>query len=313
MKKIVLIVSFILIAVLFSSCVTVLSSDTTVKLNNKENWEVSQEILFEGESFKEYGQTVVDGLNVLAEQYKSLGGSVEFKELATKQGNIPYQVVIKGEGLETLNNLLGVPGAFTKSEVNGKTVYEFSMDGMSMSTGGLSLGTSPDFSFTLEGMNIVETNGKKNSSTSVTWKNSSDVLTATLTPAGRTAGSFPWWIIPVVLGGLGVIAFVILILTGVIKFKKKPQPVYGYPAGYQPTYYQPPAPPQGYVPPVQPAQSMETVVSNRGPSEPGIPPTPPPSVTIPQVPPPPPAAGFNGGNVPPPVPSAFPPPPPPSK
>ena len=48
MKKLTLCLSILLIALLFSGCVSILSADTTVNLDKNEKWVVNLEILFEG-------------------------------------------------------------------------------------------------------------------------------------------------------------------------------------------------------------------------------------------------------------------------
>lgn len=234
MKKFNLLISIFLLAILFSGCVTILSSDTTVKLDESEKWEISQEILFEGESFKEYGQTVMDGLNALVTEGKTSGLDIAFKEQPDRGGNIPYTITIKGEGIDKLNEMLGSTEngtpAFNKVTVDGKTAYGFQMDATSMSSGGLDLGLSPEFTFTIEGMQVVETNGKK-SGNSVTWKNPTTTMTAALAPASSSGGGIAWWVILLIIVGLAAIAFVILLVTGVFK-KKQAQPQYYYPGGY---------------------------------------------------------------------------------
>jgi len=244
MKKVILSISILLLVLLVSGCVTILSSDTTVKIDKTEQWEITQEILFEGASFKEYGQTVTDGLNTLVTEGKTSGLDITFKQLSERQGNMPYTISIKGAGIDKLNETLGNADGgtpvFTKVTVNGETVYGFQLDAAMMSSGGLDLGYSPEFTFTIEGMKILETNGTKNSSTSVTWKNPNEVMTATLSPAA-SGGSFAWWIIPVAVVGLAAIAFLVLFLLGVFK-KKQPQSQYTYPVGYTPAAPPPPAP-----------------------------------------------------------------------
>lgn len=255
MKKVILSISILLLVLLVSGCVTILSSDTTIKLDKTEQWEITQALLFEGASFKEYGQTLVNGLNTLVTEGKNSGIDVTFKQLPDRKGNIPYEISIKGAGIDKLNETLGNADggtpAFTKVTVNGETVYGFQMDASSINSGGLSLGSSPEFSFTVEGMKVLETNGKKNSSTSVTWKNSNEVMTATLSPTA-SGGSFAWWIIPVAVVGLAAIAFLVLSLLGVFK-KKQPQSHYSYPIGYTPAVPPPPAPmPPAMTPPYTP-------------------------------------------------------------
>ncbi len=283
MKKVILSISILLLVFLFSGCVTILSSDTTVKLDKTEQWEITQELLFEGASFKEYGQTVTDGLNTLVTESKTSGIDVTFKQLSDRQGNVPYSISIKGAGIDKLNETLGNADggtpAFTKVTVNGETVYGFQMDSVTMSSGGLDLGYSPEFSFTVEGMKILETNGKKNSSTSVTWKNPGEVMTATLSPAA-SGGSFAWWIIPLAVVGLAGLVFLVLFLLGVFK-KKQPQPQYTYPVGYAPSVPPPPAP---MPPAVAPSYTPRPAVVAPPPQPMPVPVPPPPAAPAP-VPP----------------------------
>ena len=281
MKKLILIVSVLLLAILFTGCVTVLSSDTVVKLDEKEKWELNQEILFEGESFTEYGQAVVDGLNTMAIAGETSGLDITFKQLPDRQGNVPYSVSIKGKGLDQLNEMLGSTAAglpaFSKQTVNGKSVYGFEMDATSLSSGGLDLGFSPTLNFTIEGMKVLDTNGKK-SANSVTWENPMETMTATLSPSKSDGAKFAWWIIPVVIVGLAIVAFVILLIAGVFK-KKQPQSQYYYPTGYGTGNVPPPIPSSGVagVPPMLPAVPGMAV---------------PPYPVVPQapIPPPPPAS-----------------------
>jgi len=280
MKKLMFGLSLLLALMLFSGCVTILSSDTTVNLDKNQKWVVNQELLFEGESFVEYGQEVIDGLNMLASEGLNTGMEIEFKQLPDRQGNVPYRVTISGEGLEKLNELFGSPGAFITTEVDGETLVEFVLDGTNLNSGGLDIGFAPELSFTVEGLTVVATNGKKNSPTSVTWKNPSAIMQATFTTSASKGMAFPWWAILLIVAGLAAIVLVILLITGVFK-KKKPQSAYGTP--YRNTQF--------YTPPIPPTNSMETVVATReGKSQiPAIPPAtsaPPPLPPQTNLPPP---------------------------
>jgi hypothetical protein len=306
MKKLLLFVSIFLLAILFTGCVTILSSDTTVKLDESEKWEINQEILFEGESFKEYGQTVTDGLNSLVTEGKTSGVDITFKEQPARGGNIPYTITIKGEGIDKLNQMLGSTEngtpAFNKVTVNGESAYGFQMDATSMSSGGLDLGLSPEFTFTIEGMNVLETNGKK-SGNSVTWKNPTTTMTAALAPASSSGGGMAWWLILLIVVGVAAIALVILLVLGVFK-KKQPQPQYYYPGGYGTPAPPPPAPAvMPYAaPPMPPSAPVMTPPSPQAyqpvmPPQPAQPPyqpvvhSPQPVPLAPQAPLPPPSSG----------------------
>lgn len=294
MKKIFWSVSILLLAFMFTGCVTILSSETIVKIDKAENWELTQELLFEGESYKEYGQTVTDGLNALVSEGAISGLDISFKQLPDKQGNVPYSISIKGTGIDKLNETLGTSEdgtpAFNRVTVNGETVYGFQMDSMSLSSGGLDIGFSPEFIFTIEGMKVLETNGKKNGSNSVTWTNPMETMTATLSPATSGGGSFAWWIIPVAVVGLAALVFVILLIAGVFKKKKQPQAQYYYPAGYGPGTPPPPTPVAGVVPPLPgpfnavPPPPRPVPVAPPPPAPMPVQPTPPPPAPAP-VPP----------------------------
>jgi hypothetical protein len=273
MKKFIFGLSILLAAILFTGCVTILSSDTTVSLNKGDKWTVNQELLFEGESFVEGGQEVIDGLNMLTSEGLNTGLKIEFKQLPDRQGNIPYRVTISGEGLDKLNELFGSPGAFIKTEADGETLVEFMLDGTNLSSGGLDIGFASELSFTVEGLKVVETNGKKNSPTSVTWKNPSGIMQATFATSTSKGMAFPWWAIVLIVIGLAAIVLVILLVTGVFK-KKKPQSMYGAPYGNA----------QVYTPPIPQTSSMETVVATRdGKSQ--VPPIPPAASAPPPLPP----------------------------
>lgn len=295
MKKSFLIFSILLLAIFFSGCVTILSSDTVVKLDASEKWEVNQNILIEGSSYKDYGQTVIDGLDTLVSEGKNSGLEVTYKKLTDKGGNVPYSITIKGEGLDKLNETLGFAEdgspAFNKVTVNGETAYGFQMDAISLSSGGLTLGLAPEFKFTIEGMKVLETNGKK-SGNSVTWENPKTAMTATLVPATPSkGGGITWWVILLIVVGLSGIALVILLIAGVFK-KKQPQPQYYYPSGYG----VPAPPPTGMpaAPPVPPSMPIPPPVATpvyQAPPVPQYPPVPPvPQTPQAPVPPPPPSA-----------------------
>jgi hypothetical protein len=280
MKKLTFVISMLMGVLLFSGCVTILSSDTTVNLDKNEKWVVDQELLFEGESFVEYGQAVIDGLNMLAVEGLNTGLDIEFKQMPDRQGNIPYKVTITGEGLEKLNELFGSPGAFTETEMDGETLIEFELDATNLSSAGLDIGFAPELSFTVEGLTVVATNGKRNSPSSVTWKNPSALMQATFTTATTKGLGFPWWAILLIVAGLAAIVLVILLATGVL-LKKKPQIVYGTPYGNPPVN----------APPIPPTDSMETVVAPRDgklqvPPIPQAAPAPPPLPPQSNLPPP---------------------------
>lgn len=273
MKKLTLGLSILLAAMLFSGCVTILSSDTTVNLDKNEKWAINLELLFEGESFGEYGQEVINGLNLLTSDGLNTGLDIDFKQLPDRQGNVPYRVTVSGEGIDRLNEFLGTPGAFTKTEVDGETQIEFVMDATNLSSGGLDIGLTPELSFTVEGLTVVATNGKKNSPTSVTWKNPNAIMQATFTTSTGKGMAFPWWAILLIVVGLVAIVMVILLIAGVFK-KKKPQSAYGTPYGY----------PQANTPPVPPSDSMQTVVVSRDGTM-QVPPIPPAAAAPPPLPP----------------------------
>lgn len=251
MKKLFLLVSILFLTILFTGCVTILSAETTVKIDKSENWELTQELLFESESYKEYGQDVVDGLNAMVAEGETSGLDVSFKQLPDQQGNVPYTVTIKGAGLDKLNEVLGTAEdgtpAFNRVTVNGETVYGFQLDGAALTIGGLAIGASPEFKFTIEGMKVVQTNGKKNGANSVTWNDQLETMTATFSPAA-SGGTLSWWIIPVAVVGLAIIVLIVLLVAGV--FKKKPAPPqYYYPVGGAAGAPPPPLPMAGAVPP----------------------------------------------------------------
>lgn len=282
MKKLMLVLSLLLSVLLFSGCVTILSSDTTVNLDKNEKWVVNQELLFEGESFVEYGQAVIDGLNMLAAEGLNTGLDIEFKQLPDRQGNIPYKVTISGEGLENLNELFGSPGAFILNEMDGETLVEFELDATNLSSGGLDIGFAPELTFTVEGLRVLATNGKKNSSSSVTWVNPYETMSATFTTAASKGVGFPWWAILLIIVGVAAIVLVVLWATGVFK-KKKPQDLYRTPYGIPPVN----------APPIPQTHTMETIVASRG-GKNQVPPIPQAASEPPPLPPQP--------NLPPPVP-----------
>lgn len=294
MKKIFWSVSILLLVLMFTGCVTILSSETIVKIDKAENWELTQELLFEGESYKEYGQTVTDGLNALVSEGATSGLDISFKQLPDRQGNVPYSISIKGTGIDKLNETLGTSEsgapAFNRVTVNGETVYGFQMDSMSLSSGGLDIGYSPEFKFTIDGMKVIETNGKKNGPNSVTWTNPMETMTATLSPATSAGGSFAWWIIPVAVVGLAALVFVVLLLAGVFKKKKQPQAQYYYPAGYGAGAPPPVAPVAGAVPPppgpygAVPPPPLPMPVTPPPPAPVPVQPTPPPRAPAPVTP-----------------------------
>jgi hypothetical protein len=273
MKKLAFVLSMVLGVLLFSGCVTILSSDTTVNLDKNEKWAVNQELLFEGESFVEYGEAVIDGLNLLTAEGLNTGLDIEFEQLPDRQGNIPYRVTISGEGLDKLNEIFGTPGAFTKTEVDGEILVEFELDATNLSSGGLDIGFAPELTFNIEGLKIVTTNGKKNSPTSVTWENPNAIMRATFTTATSKGMAFPWWVILVIVVGLAAIVLVILLATGVFK-KKKPLTVYGTPYGTPPVN----------APPIPQTNTMETIVASRGGKQ-QVPPIPQTATEPPPLPP----------------------------
>lgn len=256
MKKLFLFVSIFLLAILFTGCVTILSSDTAVKLDESEKWEINQNILIEGDSYSQYSQTVTDGLDTLVADGKKSGIDITYKKLSNIGSNVPYSIIIKGTGLDKLNETLGLSEngtpVFNKVTVNGETAYGFQMDAVSLSSGGLTLGLAPEFKFTIEGMKVLETNGKK-SGNSVTWQNPKTPMTATLVPAS-SGGGIAWWVILLIVVVLAGVALVILLITGVFK-KKQPQPQqqYYYPSGYGTPATPPPAP--SAMPPAVPPAS----------------------------------------------------------
>lgn len=288
MKRLTFISMLVIALFLLAACATMLKTETTISLDQNEKWELTYMILFDGTDFADYKQSVDDEITTFTATYAMQGITVKTKELSLKDGNYPYQVVLSGKGIDKLNEVIGVPGAFTKETEGKRTSYEFSAMGSEIYTGQLYIGQTADFTFTLDGMNIITTNGSKNSKTSVTWTDPYMNMTATMTPA-NSAGSIPWWVILIIVFGLAAVVFIILLATGA--FKKKPQPLYGMPPGYLPQYA-PPIPAAGSVanmPP--PVMQQGAVTPPPPPAEVILPPIPtvtaPPPVELPQVPEPP--------------------------
>ncbi len=228
MRKLAFLLSIVGLILLLTSCVTILSADSTVTLFPDERWKISYEILFDGVEYAEAGDMVTEGIESLKQMAFLEGVVVKSKKLPAQSGNIPYQVTLSGKGLDSLNSMLGVEDAFTSTMESGQKVYLFNLDAVYLVTGGLSIGSTPDFSFTLEGVDVIDTNSQRQTVVSATWNNPTDVMYAKFQlKRGGIGDDFPWWIIPVVLGGLAVITLVILLATGA--FKKKTPPAYGIP------------------------------------------------------------------------------------
>lgn len=271
MKKTIFPLVAIGLSLFLASCVTILSTDATTTLFPDERWKISYEILFDGVEFAEAGDTVSEGLESLKQMAMLEGVVVKSKQLPAEAGNIPYQVILTGKGLDSLNTMLGVENAFSFTLEGGKKIYHFNLDAVSIVTGGLSIGSTADFSFTLEGIELLNTNAQSQTVVSASWYNPTEIMYADFElKRGGLGNDFPWWIIPVVLGGLVVISLAILFATGV--FKKKPQRGYGTP----PALFPPSVP----LPPIPGARSAS--------------------------PPPVPAAPKGGSAVPPPVPPSVP-------
>lgn len=242
MKKSIFLMAAIGLGLLLASCVTILSTDATITLFPDERWKISYEILFDGVEFAEAGDTVSEGLESLKQMALLEGVVVRSKQLPAEAGDIPYQVDLTGKGLDSLNAMLGVENAFTFTLEGGSKIYHFNLDAVSIVTGGLSIGSTSDFSLTLEGVELVDTNAPSQTVVSASWYNPTEIMYADFElKRGGLGDDFPWWIIPVILGGLVVITLAILFATGV--FKKKPRLAYGAPpALYPPSTPLPPIP-----------------------------------------------------------------------
>jgi hypothetical protein len=254
MKRLGILCSFLILAILITGCVTVLSADCTVELKANENWEVRETLLMEGTSFAEYGEMVTEALNQMVNTTEEGAPEVEFTQgNADKDGNIPLIITMKGSTWVALNEMLGTPDAVKVVTEDKKEYILFSLPSTGLDSQGLSVSTAPDVTFRLAGFPVVETNGNKQGN-QVVWTNPTETMTAKLSLSG---GGLPWWVFLIIGIVVVIIVVVILLATGVFKSSKTPKAQqtnasYAYPP--QGTYQMPPMPQQPY-PPQPPAQT----------------------------------------------------------
>lgn len=205
---------FILILLLFlTACVPILTSDVQITLGSEEKWEVNLEFALppEGQSSLD---VITESLEGVVSQLLQKGAQAEWKQLKPDDaGNLRFSLLVKWQGFENFNELVG-ENALTYLDPEQKQV-SFRIGPTALSVGAM------ETQLTLKGGKIRQTNGVKQGSRTVVWTNSSQLLEVVMdNPGGANGLAYS-----LIGGGIGLLAFAGLGLSGVLNRTRQEKPI----------------------------------------------------------------------------------------
>jgi hypothetical protein len=217
-------IALALLCLFLSGCITM---DMTLSLGSDEKWDVVTDIIIDEDMIamaEEMGEemdfsdleTDMDAtVSDIESEYASQGVSASWETLPPEEDEVGYRMTVSGQGYDVLEDAMFEGGAsFTTGTEGGKDVVYVNVgsspfgEDMGDMEGMDEMGAMMDieFRFTVEGKEILETNGTlSDDGTSTTWVNTPAPYTATVV----TGGGFPTW-------GWIAIALVCLLLVVVV-------------------------------------------------------------------------------------------------
>jgi len=156
-----------------TSCVPILSSDSTLKLGIGEAWSMETTLIFPEDAAAVSSQ-IQQEINKYIQQAEEMGAqaSWEIQEQRKDVGGIPYHIKISGKGYDSLNQILFSADVIS-IDAESKIVT-FSMDPSD------TIFTSAiENLFTLRVGKVIQTNGHQINDHTVQWVNPSEEMFAT--------------------------------------------------------------------------------------------------------------------------------------
>lgn len=193
----------LLIPALLTSCLPLRALDTRLTFRADENWEVRVELAFEPGQAQLAAAQIEQALNEYVSRRRAEGIEAKWeRQQPNAEGNIPYVLTTRGQGLDKLNAALFDNRAMLYTDKgSGYIIFQYAPDTLQL--------TGVRQTFTLVGEHVVSTNGLQTGNGVVVWKNPTQPMEAILTPLPR----YPW--LPYALIGAGGI-LILIAVVGVV-------------------------------------------------------------------------------------------------
>lgn len=205
------------LAVLLAGCEAVaLSAEVSVKLQRDERWSVRAEIVYAQVQYQMVGSLIDQGLNQELARIRGLGARANTRKQTLRSGDVRYTITASGQGYPSINAAFfdGQP-AFSVVPGSDPPQVKFSYVPL-----GTFFGAALNRSFSLNGGQVLSSNGMQASKGTVSWVNPTNVMQATLTPSSALS-------LTTLIAGLGVLAAVGLLVAVVRKAGRKRCPYCG--------------------------------------------------------------------------------------
>jgi hypothetical protein len=205
----------LLIALLagLTACAPVVSVDTMIKLEAKENWSIeilvaffAQDAALNQTSIEQTLGQAVEGLVA-----QEVDASWKRDDGRGASGSAVYVINLKGQGYELLNRyVLQQPNAFSNVRVANKNQIVISMAPQT------SLAQVQTVRYTVQGSEIVSTNGTVFDQNTVYWINPNGLMAAKL----QEPGGINWLAYGLIAAGIVLLGISIFGLTNLPKMRK---------------------------------------------------------------------------------------------
>jgi hypothetical protein len=205
------ILAVLMIALIISSCGSVLETDTTINLHSNERWEAEVQLVFAPQQLVLVSSQLEGELTKRIRKFQDSGIKASWRREENPSGkNIVYIITAKGQGFDKLNGAVfdGKP-ALQVDNSSGQNLIIFNH-----SPGLSSLGFVLRQTFTLSGGRLVSSNGHQVDNRTVTWTNPTGNMEAVFAESTET----PWFLFGLIALGL----FATLVVGNLFKSRKKP-------------------------------------------------------------------------------------------
>lgn len=232
---------FLLFTFLLSSCgISALSATTELTLYTGENWDAKTEIVFSADQIGLLKNQIDNSIAQQVSRLKDQGIDASWSQ-KEGGGRLTYIISLKGQGFDKANTYVfnGQPALRSSESSDGRQVT-FRYDPRSSS-----YLIAQQQTFILHGGRILSSNGSQTGLGSITWRNPSTIMQATLTEAAPTS-----WLSYLMLGVGGVLVVAVVIGLRRNMTRRQAARLYGYEST---SAYTSPSPPVDVGPSVPPA------------------------------------------------------------
>ena len=201
----------------------------TVTLERGEQWTATMDIVFERDAFQAFSSEDLDlsemeadldnAVAEIEEDYGDQGVTASWSVLDLEDENeVGYQLTMSGQGYDLLNEIVFDDKAqITTRQEGARRVVDFRLapaegdlrsDFFGELDADLLALMDISYTFTLEGGEIIETNGRIVGESKVVWRNEMGPYEATLTE--KSIGPEPWVIVLIAVLCLGLLAVIVI-------------------------------------------------------------------------------------------------------